>query len=598
MPTVNGPDEITTLEGGNDKVFYSNNYGAITELALGASGTVLTSAGATSAPTWEAIAAGGGVWSTTSGDAVAISIGDVVNLKADGTVIKVQTSYSTGLQASSGTTSSPLNAYLSFQMQQAYYANGTHWISTNVSSGGNKPAVIPCTITGGATSSIAQGTAQPIPDTVDTSYAFATMWDSTASRLVCVYQDSYSGYIHGTIGTVTGTGSTATVSWSTKVLVNGEGSNFIELVDTAGATGGLTLIYRRSSTGGVRTINMIMNGTFTGWSTLNLNSVTSSCLQPNTGSAGIAARRSFASAFNTTDNTTLAVMCYNNSVGAFYTFGLQLSGGTTGYWTPVATYNNSSWAGTTFIPSGINMIYDPTSQRFLSSFVTGNGETTYRMVLMMQSNTSGSVTHHDEIHFSPSRVTNGLYNVTAGVGNSGYYYGNGAGIARSQTGTILALVSQSTTTELVSVIATGGGTNTIRLSGTATPTNYISSGMTQDYWAGTLSNGSPDKDFLQFGTYWSGTMYSFAVSAQLATTSVNQWVGIAKTATAGSGQAIDVNVFGAIDETQTGLTVGSDYYVQDDGTLGTGYPGTLDRNIGRAVAANRLLIENTGTGAI
>jgi len=57
MPTVNGPDEITDLEAGNDKVFYSDNSGDVTEVALGASGTVLTSAGATSAPTFSAIPA-------------------------------------------------------------------------------------------------------------------------------------------------------------------------------------------------------------------------------------------------------------------------------------------------------------------------------------------------------------------------------------------------------------------------------------------------------------------------------------------------------------------------------------------------------------
>jgi hypothetical protein len=57
MPTVNGPDEITDLEAGNDKVFYSDNNGDVTEVALGAAATVLTSAGATSAPTFSAIPA-------------------------------------------------------------------------------------------------------------------------------------------------------------------------------------------------------------------------------------------------------------------------------------------------------------------------------------------------------------------------------------------------------------------------------------------------------------------------------------------------------------------------------------------------------------
>ena len=57
MPTVNGPDEITDLEAGNDKVFYSDSSGDVTEVALGAAATVLTSAGATSAPTFAVIPA-------------------------------------------------------------------------------------------------------------------------------------------------------------------------------------------------------------------------------------------------------------------------------------------------------------------------------------------------------------------------------------------------------------------------------------------------------------------------------------------------------------------------------------------------------------
>ena len=57
MPTVNGPDEITDLEAGNDKVFYSDSSGNVTEVALGAAATVLTSAGATSAPTFSALPA-------------------------------------------------------------------------------------------------------------------------------------------------------------------------------------------------------------------------------------------------------------------------------------------------------------------------------------------------------------------------------------------------------------------------------------------------------------------------------------------------------------------------------------------------------------
>tara|TARA_B110000014_G_scaffold253750_1_gene233500 strand:- start:279 stop:2069 length:1791 start_codon:yes stop_codon:yes gene_type:complete len=594
MPTVNGPDEITTLEGGNDKVFYSNNNGAIIELPLGAAETVLTSAGATSAPTWEAIAAGGGVWSTTSGDAVAISIGDVVNLKPDGTVIKVQTSYSVGLQKqASQPTYTTFSYYIAMMMQQSFYANGTHWISAMQPS--NKWGLIPCTVTGGATSTATIGTAQETPDLIDTgTCAGAAMWDSTAGAMVALWQDNATGYIYGSIGTVTGTGSTATISWTAKILVNGEGTQFIELIDTAGATGGLTAIYRRTSTGASRFINLIMNGTKTGWSTINISNG-ANVLQPNSGSAGVYVRRSFATAFNTTDNSTICHMYYDSSANVFYTSTLALSGGATGTWGWQNWYNNSGWAGTTLVPSGMNVIYDPTSQRFLSNFVTGNGETTYREVLMSQEATGSTINHKSEIHYNASRVTNGLYNVYSSIGNGGYYMATG-NIARSQTGTILALTSQGSNTEIQRIAVTTTPSETIRITGTATPTDFLDAGQgTTSYWSQCLSNNAPDKDFLMIGVYWSGTGYAQGVSAQLASTSVTEWVGIAKTATTGSGEAIDVNVLGAIDETQTGLTVGSDYYVQDDGSLSTGVVAT-DRKVGRAIAANRLLIENTGVG--
>ena len=45
----------TMLDAGNNKVFYSNTSGAITELPLGASGEVLTSQGATSAPNFSGV---------------------------------------------------------------------------------------------------------------------------------------------------------------------------------------------------------------------------------------------------------------------------------------------------------------------------------------------------------------------------------------------------------------------------------------------------------------------------------------------------------------------------------------------------------------
>ena len=57
---------ITNLTGNNWKVYYTNGSGAVTELALGASGTVLQSNGASAAPTFVTPSGGGGTASFVS----------------------------------------------------------------------------------------------------------------------------------------------------------------------------------------------------------------------------------------------------------------------------------------------------------------------------------------------------------------------------------------------------------------------------------------------------------------------------------------------------------------------------------------------------
>ena len=79
-----GTVAATEMTANNWKLFYSNGSGAVQELAAGASGTVLTANGATSAPTFEAAAAGGSITATATG---AISgAGISVSLNSDGTV--------------------------------------------------------------------------------------------------------------------------------------------------------------------------------------------------------------------------------------------------------------------------------------------------------------------------------------------------------------------------------------------------------------------------------------------------------------------------------------------------------------------------------
>jgi hypothetical protein len=64
------------------------------------------------------------------------------------------------------------------------------------------------------------------------------------------------------------------------------------------------------------------------------------------------------------------------------------------------------------------------------------------------------------------------------------------------------------------------------------------------------------------------------------------------TAAAGAAdtQRVKINLKGAVDENQSGLTAGQSYYVQVDGTLGT-TPANPSVFAGTAVAANKLIVK-------
>jgi len=80
---------------------------------------------------------------------------------------------------------------------------------------------------------------------------------------------------------------------------------------------------------------------------------------------------------------------------------------------------------------------------------------------------------------------------------------------------------------------------------------------------------------------------------QNASTDINltseNYIGTAATG-APSGTGAKINLKGAVDENQSGLTAGQSYYVQTDGTLGT-TPADPSVFAGTAVAANKLIVK-------
>ena len=72
-------------------------------------------------------------------------------------------------------------------------------------------------------------------------------------------------------------------------------------------------------------------------------------------------------------------------------------------------------------------------------------------------------------------------------------------------------------------------------------------------------------------------------------TNADSYIGIAATG-APDGQGGKINIKGAVDENQSGLTAGQSYYVQADGTLGT-TPADPSVFAGTAVAATKLIVK-------
>jgi len=84
------------------------------------------------------------------------------------------------------------------------------------------------------------------------------------------------------------------------------------------------------------------------------------------------------------------------------------------------------------------------------------------------------------------------------------------------------------------------------------------------------------------GNSYRGTVNIYNVPST--TTNVSDFIGLAADAISDTASG-DINVKGGINEAQTGLTIGSDYYVQDDGTLST---TSSSVKVGQAITATTI----------
>ena len=80
---------------------------------------------------------------------------------------------------------------------------------------------------------------------------------------------------------------------------------------------------------------------------------------------------------------------------------------------------------------------------------------------------------------------------------------------------------------------------------------------------------------------------SYGTAVTFKPSDVVNWIGFASEDAADDATAT-INIIGGVNEGQTGLTIGSNYYLSDDGTLTT--TTTDGREVGRAIAADKIMI--------
>tara|TARA_R110000823_G_scaffold248721_1_gene372290 strand:+ start:185 stop:1711 length:1527 start_codon:yes stop_codon:yes gene_type:complete len=97
----------------------------------------------------------------------------------------------------------------------------------------------------------------------------------------------------------------------------------------------------------------------------------------------------------------------------------------------------------------------------------------------------------------------------------------------------------------------------------------------------------------QFGIAYRGvSQYGYTILGELATSTTNNtsFIGIASEAISNTATGA-INVYGGINTVQTGLTIASDYYVQSDGTLSTASASPAVK-VGQAISATAINLKD------
>ena len=558
----------TAATVGANKSLYTNNSDVESGVAFGAAGTVLTSGGTDATatpPTWEAAAAGG-VY--TANSTAAITNGHIAVLDAAGTLSPVGSAAAAG-PPSTVAMSGGLGGNQPSAQNNSFWDEDSSTLFTLATSS-NTIQLIPSTVSWtGGTPTMTQGSLISTGLTTWFYNGGMGMYDKYNNKVVIAGRSYGTGTVLMQTGTVSGSGTAATISWDTVTAVTGYAPSY------------LYLTYMRSGPAYAAgaTVALLCNNNSSGYR------------------EGIF--------FDVSGSAPVTMNTYNDGTGGGTVGGQPVCDGSGNlkFAYVHASFASARW-GTFYYGSGnMGAVALPAATTFGAWIDMAWDETNNRGVI--------AVTNI----YSPSGSVY-VWEVNDGGGGTGSVVGTDANWGGVYTGymntynTSTCFFDEFSGTCLIwwattvgnhtwtPVTLTGSGVSV----GTATATtsgDWVRS--TQSYGA-SIHHAYASGANLNFasgvfsGSSTAGSRNSYAISNAYLSTNEEAWLGVAKNTTTGGGQAQEVYVIGGVaTEGLSGLTIGSNYYVQSSGQVSTVNTGG-DRLVGKAIAADKILVENTGTG--
>jgi len=477
--------------------------------------------------------AGGGQNNTDFVADGAISSGAPVIMNASGTVTAISessVSQSVGsIVAFDATTTNP------GVISAVGIGGGQVVLAFRDSSDSNFPHAVVGTISG---TTVTYGASQKIQASGGTPYYFSIAYDPDTDQVGIA---DNNGFL--TLGTVSGTGAGATISFGTAVNFSGGGNYQVALIyDTSVDR---FVVFWEGSSGQYARVAQV-SGTTVSYGTTNNFA----------GSTGIASK--IFATYDSNLNAPVCVYVYANDSNNLW----SVVGNTTGGGTNTIGFGAQTKILASTVNSYVGITYDSTEQKVIVTAETGG---VGKALICTPSSAGGTLTVNQTLDFSASGTAyvRPSYNATANITEITYRTSDSYG--KIYDGTF------------------SGGTFSV-----ANSLTYNSSNTQNQF---NCENVGESTTFIGFSDQGGGTVAE-SIVYQPASTSTNltstNLLGIASGAISDTATGT-INTWGSRNEVQSSLTVGSDYYVQTDGTITTSTGGQL---IGQAITTTQINIKD------